>query len=156
VLFANPLAATAWQLLCKPGKHIRSGDHVLLPEGAVGTFREAAEHGLRVLEIPANVDMAQLFERFGHVPLPPYMERADSPADSADYQTVFAQREGAVAAPTAGLHFTPEILDQLSKQGIPVVRITLHVGIGTFIPVRVDDPRQHQLKPELFQISEHA
>jgi S-adenosylmethionine:tRNA ribosyltransferase-isomerase len=156
VLLANPLTTNTWEVLCKPGKHIRPGDVVVLPEGAVATFGETRKHGLRVLDFPSNINIADFLERFGHVPLPPYIERMDTASDRVAYQTVFAQECGAVAAPTAGLHFTRDIVEQLSQTGIDVVKVTLHVGIGTFLPIRVEDPEDHELKPERFHISEES
>src|SRR6185503_15974761 len=98
--------------------------------------------------------MYTTLERFGHIPLPPYIERTDTPGDPVAYQTMFASQAGAVAAPTAGLHFTPRVCEALVQRGIEILKITLHVGIGTFLPVRHDDPAQHRLKPEWFNIPE--
>src|SRR6185295_19973925 len=92
----------------------------------------------------------------GHVPLPPYIEREDTPGDAVEYQTIYAHAPGAVAAPTAGLHFTDLMLETLRAKGIEIVKITLHVGIGTFLPVRSEDPEKHVLKPERFEVSEEA
>src|SRR5579884_2504664 len=157
VLFANPTATATWEVLCKPGRRIRPGDQVSFGDGAVtATFGEGRDHGLRLLHFETSESIPELLERYGHVPLPPYMQRPDSATDAAEYQTVFASHPGAVAAPTAGLHFTAGVLERLSQRGIEIVHITLHVGIGTFLPVRVDDPRTHQLKPEMFEISEPA
>ena len=98
--------------------------------------------------------IAQLLERFGHMPLPPYIEREDEEADKERYQTVFAQREGAVAAPTAGLHFDTALLDQLAEAGVSTAEVTLHVGAGTFQPVREDDVRDHEMHAEWLEVSE--
>jgi S-adenosylmethionine:tRNA ribosyltransferase-isomerase len=92
-------------------------------------------------------------ERHGDIPIPPYLEREATPADATEYQTVYANSPGAVVAPTAGLHFTDRIFEKLHTRGIEIVKLTLHVGIGTFIPVRTDDPREHILKPERFELS---
>ena len=98
--------------------------------------------------------IAQLLERFGHMPLPPYIEREDEEADKERYQTVFAQREGAVAAPTAGLHFDAALLEQLAEAGVSTAEVTLHVGAGTFQPVREDDVRDHEMHAEWLEVSE--
>jgi S-adenosylmethionine:tRNA ribosyltransferase-isomerase len=153
LLFASPLPDGSWEVLCKPGKRVRAGDRVVLKDGgSIGIFGETRDYGLHVLSIPGE-DVPSLLDRFGHVPLPPYIERPDKESDSGEYQTMFASEPGAIAAPTAGLHFTPEVLSQLEHKGIEVARITLHVGIGTFQPVREEDPRRHHLKPERFSIS---
>jgi S-adenosylmethionine:tRNA ribosyltransferase-isomerase len=90
------------------------------------------------------------------VPLPPYIRRADCPSDRDRYQTIFAQRRGSVAAPTAGLHFTPELVDALKTRGVEIVEITLHVGYGTFQPVRADRVEDHRIEPERYELSESA
>ncbi|MCD6319216.1 MAG: tRNA preQ1(34) S-adenosylmethionine ribosyltransferase-isomerase QueA [Candidatus Desulfofervidaceae bacterium] len=92
----------------------------------------------------------------GHVPLPPYIKREDKPEDKNTYQTVYASKEGAVAAPTAGLHFTPQLLTALQERGVEIVRLTLHVGYGTFIPVKVEDIREHKMHGEYYEVSEEA
>jgi S-adenosylmethionine:tRNA ribosyltransferase-isomerase len=98
----------------------------------------------------------QLMEDFGHVPLPPYIQRRDVPSDTTQYQTIFANEPGAIAAPTAGLHFTPEVFAELKQCDIATVSLTLHVGVGTFLPVRTDDPADHRLRPERFNLSAEA
>jgi len=155
VLFVNPVAAGAWEVLCKPGKRIREGDRVVFAAGAaVGTFGELRDEGLRVLRVSS--DVMQLIEDFGHVPLPPYIQRRDVPSDTTEYQTIFANEPGAIAAPTAGLHFTPEVFAELKQRDIATVSLTLHVGVGTFLPVRTDDPADHRLRPERFNLSAEA
>jgi S-adenosylmethionine:tRNA ribosyltransferase-isomerase len=152
VLFANPIDGKTWEVLCRPGKRIREGDRIAFANGELdGVFSESRAHGLRLLHVNASVE--DFLEQHGHVPLPPYINREDAPADSTEYQTIYAGARGAIAAPTAGLHFTQSILDALRQKGIEIVKITLHVGIGTFIPVRAEDPTQHVLKPERFQMS---
>ena len=99
-------------------------------------------------------DFMEKVEEVGHLPLPPYIKREDSREDFSRYQTVFAREKGAVAAPTAGLHFTQKILQDLVDAGVEIVTLTLHVGLGTFLPVRVDDILQHKMHSELFSISE--
>ena len=155
-LFVTPKSTNVWEVLCKPGKSVRKGDRIIFDESASARVGISSEGGLRQLEFDAAVDVAALMERCGHVPLPPYIDRADTPRDLETYQTMFASQPGAVAAPTAGLHFTPDLLRALQDCGISVGKITLHVGIGTFQPVRNDDPRKHFLKPEWFHISEET
>lgn len=159
VLFAAPSgpagATDVWEVMCRPGKHIRPGDRVVF-DGAEAVFGEARPCGLRMLYWRSAEPIEIFLERQGHVPLPPYINRPDSDADAQEYQTIYASATGAIAAPTAGLHFTEAMLGALQGRGIEILRITLHVGVGTFLPVRGQDPREHVLKPERFQISEDA
>ena len=155
VLFAAPVSENAWEVLCRPGKRIRKGDHILFADGKLeGVVGETREHGLRVLHLNSPAEL--FLETHGQVPIPPYIERENTPADAVEYQTVYANAPGAVAAPTAGLHFTDSMLESLRSKGIEIVKVTLHVGIGTFLPVRTEDPAHHVLKPERFQITAEA
>jgi S-adenosylmethionine:tRNA ribosyltransferase-isomerase len=157
VLFAAPCGGQIWEVLCRPGKRIREGDRVLFGNGEVeGVFGAARDHGLRLLSLTSSQPVEDLMERHGHVPLPPYIHREDTPADAVEYQTIYASAAGAVAAPTAGLHFTESMLGMLAQHGIEILKITLHVGIGTFLPVRSEDPRLHTLKPERFEITDET
>jgi S-adenosylmethionine:tRNA ribosyltransferase-isomerase len=152
VLFTSRVDAQTWEVLCRPGRRIREGDHVTFANGALkGIFAERREYGLRLLHVDGRVD--DFLEAHGHVPLPPYIDRQDFPSDAVEYQTVYASTPGAIAAPTAGLHFTEKMFDALSEKNIQVVKLTLHVGIGTFLPVRAENPHEHILKPERFHIS---
>ena len=108
------------------------------------------------MSVSAAADFFGLVEKIGHVPLPPYIGRADSHNDRERYQTVYARERGSVAAPTAGLHFTPEILGSIQERGIETAEITLHVGLGTFQPVRVERVEEHQLHSEAYSISADA
>ena len=151
IFFAEALRTGVWQVLCKPGRRIRPGDRAVFGDGAfAGTFQESLGADLHVLELDAA---ERVLELYGQIPLPPYIDRAPTEADATSYQTVFASRPGAVAAPTAGLHFTPQILDLLRAQGIQIVTITLHVGIGTFLPIRTEQPEKHILHPERYEVS---
>jgi S-adenosylmethionine:tRNA ribosyltransferase-isomerase len=155
VFFAEPVSPGIWQVLCKPGRRIRPGDRAIFGDDTAGgafagTFQESLGADLHVLEIESA---DRVLELYGEIPLPPYIERAPTAADADSYQTVFAHRPGAVAAPTAGLHFTPQILDRLRAEGIQIVTITLHVGIGTFLPVRTERPEEHVLRPERFEVT---
>lgn len=151
VFFAAPLQPNVWQVLCKPGRRIRPGDRAIFGDGEfAGTFQESLGADLHVLELK---DAERVLERFGQIPLPPYIDRAPTEADATSYQTVFAAHPGAVAAPTAGLHFTPEILDALRGRGVQIAPLTLHVGIGTFLPLRTEHPEEHVLHPERFEVT---
>jgi S-adenosylmethionine:tRNA ribosyltransferase-isomerase len=144
-----------WEVLCRPGRRIRSGDRIVFGNGERdGIFGETRDHGLRLLQ--TNFSVEELLEAHGHLPIPPYLEREDTAADAEEYQTVYAKTPGAIAAPTAGLHFTPAMFERLDARGIETLQVTLHVGIGTFIPVRSEDPASHVLKPERYAISEQT
>ena len=103
-----------------------------------------------------GVDVAGVIDRIGHIPLPPYIKRDDRPSDRDRYQTVYARDRGSIAAPTAGLHFTPEILQQLAASGVERAEVTLHVGYGTFKPVRVERVEEHEVDPEMFTVTPAA
>jgi S-adenosylmethionine:tRNA ribosyltransferase-isomerase len=155
ILFAGPIDEACWEVLCRPGRRIHKGDRIVLADGKLeGVFGERREHGLRLLQLSSPVE--SFLESYGHIPLPPYIERPRTLSDEADYQTIFADAPGAIAAPTAGLHFTELTFGALRQIGLEIVKITLHVGIGTFIPVRANDPSQHVLKPERFSITQKA
>lgn len=152
-----------WECLVRPGRKIGvgeklyfsdlfSGDPVALEAEVTrrGTF---GERHIRFRPVP---DFFARVERIGHVPLPPYIDREDRPSDRDRYQTVYAKTRGSVAAPTAGLHFTPEIFDKIRKRGIEIAEITLHVGLGTFQPVRVERVEDHTLHRESYEISPQA
>lgn len=143
VLRVEPLSPTLWRCMVKPGKRFRQGHTVMIGD-STGTVRDILENGDRVIEWDRPVDES----KYGHLALPHYMGREDQPADRERYQTVFAQSEGAIAAPTAGLHFTPEMLAQL-----PHAFVTLHVGVGTFQPVKVDKLEEHQMHSERYEVS---
>jgi S-adenosylmethionine:tRNA ribosyltransferase-isomerase len=157
VLFAAPLGDGAWEVLCRPGKRIHSRDRIIFGNGELeGVFGDLRDHGLRLIQLSTTQPMEDFLETYGHIPLPPYLEREDTAADAEEYQTVYAKTPGAVAAPTAGLHFTPTMFDRIGSRGVEILRITLHVGIGTFIPVRSEDPAEHALKPERYAITEET
>ena len=149
-----------WEALVHPGQKLKPGSRVVF-EGARTLHCEILERrffGRRLVRLwtedGSSVDAA--IEAIGHVPLPPYIKRDDRPDDRERYQTVFARNRGSVAAPTAGLHFTPPLLDELNARGVAVAEITLHVGYGTFQPVRVDRIEDHRLDAEHYAISESA
>lgn len=151
VLFVRPLAGDEWQVLVRGAP--RPGEAVHLPE-ATGTWVAAESDGLWRLRVDAPERVPAWLERVGEVPLPPYIRRPDGPtaADRERYQTVFATVPGAVAAPTAGLHFTPELLAALEAAGVTTARLTLHVGPATFQPLREDDLDRVRLGPERWAV----
>ena len=150
-----------WECLVKPGRKIGVGDRLFFGEqdelqAQVLARAEYGERNIRFQPAQSMDDFFATLDRIGHVPLPPYIARPDSSRDRERYQTVYAQPRGSVAAPTAGLHFTPEILDRIHQRGIDTADITLHVGLGTFQPVRVDRVEDHKLHSEPYSISPNA
>jgi S-adenosylmethionine:tRNA ribosyltransferase-isomerase len=147
-----------WECLVRPGRKIGVGEQLLFgPEDELQAEVIArGSFGERRIRFSSTPDFFGLIERLGHVPLPPYIDRPDRPGDQERYQTVYARERGSVAAPTAGLHFTPEILARIRDRGIETTEITLHVGLGTFQPVRVERVEDHRLHREAFEISEAA
>ena len=152
-----------WQALMHPGQKLRPGSRVVFdnPGGLRMLHGEVLErrfHGRRVIRLWTDDGgpVEDAIETIGHVPLPPYIKRDDRVEDRERYQTVFARARGSVAAPTAGLHFNPALNAALAARGIDIVEITLHVGYGTFQPVRVDRVEDHRLEPERYEIAEAA
>ena len=157
VLLTRQLAGDAWEALVRPGRKIGVGERLTFGEGELHAEVVArGEFGERTLRFAPVLDFFGTLERLGHVPLPPYIARADRPEDRARYQTVYAQARGSVAAPTAGLHFTPEVLAQLRARGIETASVTLHVGLGTFQPVHAERVEDHRLHAEAYSVSEAA
>ena len=147
-----------WECLVRPGRKIGIGEHLDFgdPPELEAEVLQRGTFGERVLRFAPVPDFFGTVERLGHVPLPPYIARDDRPADRERYQTVYARERGSVAAPTAGLHFTPEIFDKLRENGIEIAEITLHVGLGTFQPVRAEQVEDHHLHREVYSISHGA
>ena len=144
--------AMTWEAWCKPARRVRPGDELHFSDRLTGRVLEKLE-GTIVVRFQGDPNE---IERAGVMPLPPYIGRPSKESDRQSYQTVYANEPGAIAAPTAGLHFTREILDRIAARGIDIVRITLHVGIGTFEPVKVEDLRKHVMHSERYEISEDA
>jgi len=183
VLLVRPVEDQCWEALVKPAKPARLGRQLFLACGRL-TVTVVAQgiHGRRILRLPTSVDLRTILHSYGVMPLPPYIKRSTEPQVPAEgrwsgaktetgssgarrsalggdferYQTVFAQEEGAVAAPTAGLHFTAALLDRIRGLGILVHPVTLHVGPGTFQPVRVEDVSSHRMEPERYAIPEET
>lgn len=147
-----------WETLARPARRLKIGTKVTFGDNLTATISEKKDGGHCVVEFKSSADFDDVLEQIGQTPLPPYIRRDDgrSEKDRERYQTVFARHRGAVAAPTAGLHFTPQILETLKARGVSVAEITLHVGYGTFEPVRVNDLKEHKVMPEQSEISEAA
>jgi S-adenosylmethionine:tRNA ribosyltransferase-isomerase len=152
-LLTREVEPRVWETWCRPAKRVKPGDVVTFSDALQA---EIVEKGEGTVTIRFIGDMNEI-EHLGIPPLPPYIRR-DAPreSDKEAYQTVYAAASGAIAAPTAGLHFTPEILDEIARRGVEIVRVTLHVGIGTFKPVKVDRIEEHVMDAERYEISEDA
>ena len=151
-LLLEPLAdGSGWRALARGARRLAPATRVLFPEGVAATVEPDGEHEGIVLRCAPALDAAYL-ERHGTVPLPPYIERAPDPADAERYQTVYAKVPGSAAAPTAGLHFTAELLRRLGARGVTVTRVTLHVGSGTFTPIRTARVEQHTMHRERYVV----
>jgi S-adenosylmethionine:tRNA ribosyltransferase-isomerase len=145
-----------WQALVHPGRKMQTGERVRFDDELEAEIVGRGAWGERTLRFDYPGDLIEKFNRIGHVPLPPYIQRPDEPLDRERYQTVFAEHPGSVAAPTAGLHFTPEILEACRAAGAAIARVTLHVGLGTFQPIREDEVEAHRLHSEFYEIPEEA
>jgi len=157
VLLTKDLGNFEWEALVHPGRKIGIGERLFFGEGELeAEVVGRGGFGERRLRFRPIADFFPCVERLGHVPLPPYISRGDRPEDRERYQTVYASQRGSVAAPTAGLHFTPEILGRIREIGIEIAELTLHVGLGTFQPVRAEHLEQHKMHGERFSISEET
>src|SRR5947209_1863121 len=157
VLLTKQLADFEWEALVRPGKKLGIGERITFGEGELACEIIArGAFGERTIRFDPVPDFFSRLDRLGHVPLPPYIAHEDSPADRERYQTVFAQHAGSVAAPTAGLHFTPEILAPIRERGIETAEVTLHVGLGTFQPLRETVVEQNRLHRERYEISPNS
>jgi S-adenosylmethionine:tRNA ribosyltransferase-isomerase len=150
LLLVERLGDREWDALARPGRRARPGTVLELDAGLTAEVMAKDESGRHRLRFSAPIEPH--LDRLGHVPLPPYIQRPDAPEDRERYQTVFARRPGAIAAPTAGLHFTEELLEELAAAGIEIAWITLHVGIGTFKPVAADRVEDHRMDAERYEI----
>jgi S-adenosylmethionine:tRNA ribosyltransferase-isomerase len=146
----HSLDATTWEAMVQPGAKLKPGRVVTITPDFAVEIGEVLDGGTRIVRL-LTAHPAEAIAQHGHVPLPPYIDRADGANDVERYQTVFAKQEGSVAAPTAGLHFTPELLATLAAQGVRRAEVLLHVGAGTFKPVEVDDPAQHAMHREWYE-----
>ena len=152
-----------WEALVHPGRKLGVGERIYFGGEADESSHELAAEivgrgtfGERHLRFDPVDDFFGVLNRIGHIPLPPYIDRPDTPSDRESYQTIYAKPLGSVAAPTAGLHFTPEILERIHQRGMETTEITLHVGLGTFQPVREEVVEEHKLHREWYEISEDA
>jgi S-adenosylmethionine:tRNA ribosyltransferase-isomerase len=161
VMLTEPAGNNRWRALVRPGRKVVIGERLEFPDAQGAKQLEAevlarGQFGERLLKFTPVDDFFAIVDRIGHVPLPPYIRRDDVDADRERYQTVFARERGSVAAPTAGLHFTDAMLDELGAKGAEIARVTLHVGLGTFAPLHVERVREVRLHRERYAISVEA
>jgi S-adenosylmethionine:tRNA ribosyltransferase-isomerase len=141
-----------WTALVRPGGKLKPGRTVDIGPDLSVEIVESTPGGERIVKLHTALPLVEALDRYGEIPLPPYVERAATDEDRERYQTVYARERGSVAAPTAGLHFTPELLAALEARGVRVARLTLHVGVGTFRPVETEDPEAHRMHSEWYRI----
>jgi S-adenosylmethionine:tRNA ribosyltransferase-isomerase len=157
VLLIHPLNETTWRCMVNPGRKVRPGDTINFSPELSGEVVSRTEGGTRAIRFSFNGNFEGVLERTGLTPLPPYIKR-NSPeeGDRLRYQTVYAEKAGAVAAPTAGLHFTENILEEVRSRGVRIARLTLHVGPGTFQPVKVEEIEKHRMDSEWYEVGTEA
>ena len=145
-----------WEVMVRPGKKLHVGDRVSFAEDGVLSAKiiEHGEGGTRIVSFEYEGDFHELLDRIGKIPLPPYIERDSDEGDKERYQTVYCKEEGSVAAPTAGLHFTEELMEKARQKGIRIAYVTLHVGIGTFRPVKCETIEEHKMHFEEYEVDE--
>jgi S-adenosylmethionine:tRNA ribosyltransferase-isomerase len=158
VFLTKPCSADglSWKALVRPGRKMRAGEKIVVSEELTAEVLDQGEFGERTVRLQPKGELFDVLERAGHVPLPPYIRRPDTPADRERYQTVFARDRGSAAAPTAGLHFTSEILEAVAERGAEIARVTLHVGLGTFQPLHTDVIEEVRLHHETFRVPEET
>jgi len=157
VLLLRQLEDTMWEVLVKPARKVRIGNRLVIADSIGCDVIDNTISGGRVVKFDDNgTDFFDLVEEVGDSPLPPYIKRPTEDIDKERYQTVYAKKTGAVAAPTAGLHFTDDIIDRLKKKGVEIIPLVLHVGLGTFRPVQVEDLSRHQMDSEYYELSEES
>ncbi|MFI5262876.1 MAG: tRNA preQ1(34) S-adenosylmethionine ribosyltransferase-isomerase QueA [Candidatus Kapaibacterium sp.] len=146
-----------WHTLAMPAKKVKLGERIIINDDLSGEVTEELAEGERIVKFFSGMGkVEEAIEKAGAMPIPPYLKRDSEPIDRERYQTIFARINGAVAAPTASLHFTDELLKQIEAKGVAIVKVLLHVGLGTFRPVEVEDIREHTMHAEYFEVSEEA
>lgn len=156
IFLLRNLEGNLWEVLVKPARKVRIGNKIIFGDDLSCDIVDNTLSGGRVVEFNANGDFFTVLEKVGNTPLPPYIKRKPENLDKKFYQTVYADKHGAVAAPTAGLHFTQNLIDKLQSNGIKIAKITLHVGLGTFRPVQVEDITRHKMDSEYYEIDTAA
>lgn len=156
VLLMNELNPNLWKAMVHPGKRLKTKQVLSFGEGIRAEISTADEDGFRTIEFPKDFDFWNEIYKIGHVPLPPYIERPDDSHDQDTYQTVYARDLGSIAAPTAGFHFSMELIEKIKQQGVEFAEVVLHVGIGTFKPVKVERIEEHVMHSEYCTVSEET
>lgn len=157
VFLLRELENDLWEAMVRPARKVRIGNKLMFGEGITCDVIDNTVSGGRVLRFEYDVPSIYPFiDREGHSPLPPYIKREATPKDKETYQTVYASERGSVAAPTAGLHFSHEVLDALRERGVKIAEVTLHIGLGTFRPIMVEDLTRHQMDSEYFRVSQET
>ena len=155
VLLLNNIQGDEWETLVKPGKRVKVGTVISFGDGRLtAEVTQSLDHGGRILNFKYDGVFLEILESLGEMPLPPYIK--ETLDDQERYQTVYAKEVGSAAAPTAGLHFTAELLEEVANKGVKIVYLTLHVGLGTFRPVSVDDIASHEMHSEFYQLTDEA
>lgn len=152
ILLLKSIGANRYEAMVHPGGKLKAGRRVHVSPELDVEILETTDRRTRIVQLHSTIPVDDAIERYGHIPLPPYIRRGDEASDAERYQTVYASESGSVAAPTAGLHFTREILDSLAMKGVARADVVLHVGAGTFKPVEVDDPARHVMHEESYWI----
>ena len=152
VLLLKARGDDVWEAMVQPGAKLQAGKIVTIAEDFHIEMLDATDRGTKFVRLHAAGRATDAIEQYGHMPLPPYMTRSDTSDDAQRYQTVYAEQAGSVAAPTAGLHFTPDVLAALTAKGVRRADVLLHVGAGTFRPISVDDPLEHVMHEEWYQV----
>ncbi len=152
VLLVKHLDENMWKVMARPARKLKKGKIIIFDENFTCNVRDYDSEGQRIVEFKFDGDFTENLNRIGHVPIPPYIGRLDNKEDRVYYQTIFAEKQGAVAAPTASLHFTERLLERIEEKGVNIKPITLHVGPGTFKPVKVENILQHKMHFEDYDI----
>jgi S-adenosylmethionine:tRNA ribosyltransferase-isomerase len=156
ILLVSPRTEREWECLVKPGKKLKSGQKVIISDELTAELVDYLESGTRLIRFYCDGDFMSYLDKYGAIPLPPYISRKAESADKETYQTVYAKHTGSVAAPTAGLHFTEELLGKIKNKGIVVAEVILNVGLGTFRPVKVDNIDSHKMHSEFYMIDKET
>ena len=156
IFLLNRISDNLWECLVKPGKRLPEGSRIVFNDNLIGTILKKTDEGNRIVQFECEGDFWKILEKAGKIPLPPYIKRKSIEEDKQTYQTVYAEEKGSVAAPTAGLHFSDELLNKIRQKGIEILEVILHVGLGTFRPVKTENIDEHKMHSEHCRISEET